>query len=62
MESPGSHRSLSEMRSYEAEEISLGDEEAMDADGCVGENCQLLGQYFTPNPHAGLPVYMTIHR
>ena len=46
------HQSLSDMRSYEAEDRLLGDEEAMDADGCVGENCQLLGHHFTPNLHA----------
>ena len=30
--------------------------------GHVQENHGLLGQHVTPNPHAGLPVYMSIHR
>jgi hypothetical protein len=62
MKRPGSHRNPSEVRSHEEEEISPKDEEAVDANECGGENGQLLDQHFTPNPHAGLPVYMTIHR
>ena len=59
MERPGPHRAT---RSHEEQETSLWDEEEADADGCVRENEQLLGQHFTPNPHAELPVYKTIHR
>ena len=60
------HRSLDEglrvARANEEQEMLLGDEETADADGLMTGNVQLLEQPFTPNPHAGLPVYTTIHR
>ncbi|OCK74724.1 nonselective cation channel [Lepidopterella palustris CBS 459.81] len=62
MERSRSHGSLGDAHSHEEQDASPEDEEAVDADGCVRESGQLLNQHFTPNPHAGLPVYMTIHR
>ncbi|KAF2731073.1 hypothetical protein EJ04DRAFT_472594, partial [Polyplosphaeria fusca] len=62
-----SHRSLSEalrvQRSHEEQETLLGDDEDADADGCLREEGpDAPGEIFCPDPHAGLGVYMTIHR
>ncbi|OCL14854.1 hypothetical protein AOQ84DRAFT_330351 [Glonium stellatum] len=60
-----SHRSLSEalraVRSREEQETLLGDEEQADPDGCLrGDGGPR--PIFVPDPHSGLPIYMTIHR
>ncbi|KAF2815051.1 uncharacterized protein BDZ99DRAFT_566953 [Mytilinidion resinicola] len=62
-----SHRSLSEalraVRSREEQETLLGDgdEEIADPDGCLRAYAGPQ-QVFVPDPHAGLPVYVSIHR
>lgn len=59
-----SNRSLSEAlrlaRSREEQEMLLGDEELADDDGCYPPRKN--DDPWTPNPHAGLPIYTTIHR
>jgi hypothetical protein len=63
-----SHRSLSEalrqQRSREEQETLLGDDEIADPDGCLREDGGIGGPraIFCPDPHAGLGVYVTIHR
>jgi hypothetical protein len=35
---------------------------AADEDGRLRRDGQKMGHHFTPDPHADLPVYITIHR
>lgn len=60
-----SNRSISDAlrlaRSREEQETLLGAEEQADDDGCFPPQ-QSHGFPKTPNPHADLPVYLTIHR
>jgi hypothetical protein len=37
-------------------------EHAAVEDGCPPAGGQKVGEHFTPDPHANLPVYITIHR
>ena len=59
-----STRSISEAlrqaRSREEQETLLGDEEQADDDGCYPPRRD--DRPYVDNPHAGLPVYMTIQR
>jgi hypothetical protein len=44
------------------ESDALLEDAVADEDGCLIRDGHELGQPFTPDPHAGLPVYITIHR
>lgn len=51
---------LRQARAREEQETLLGDDEQADDDGCYPPRRD--DRPFVENPHAGLPVYMTIQR